>query len=509
MNDTNKVLFVEAMRTVAARLPETDYVLWLKDLQFNAYEAGILTLSTNFLIKKERIAARYTSLLTKSFAEHFADFKTLCLLYDDSAITVGANSTTSQASADNANKSAPPSAVVANGLTSQSRSSLQTAASAASSDVVHDFKNPLANPLAIASKAQALIPNVLQVHNFDNFLVVEENELVYSFAQKAVKQFARNSPLYFYGPVGVGKTHLLQAIANEVQKKFPFYKIRYVTPDKFIHEFTTAILSKTDRDFRLRYQSVDLLIIDDVQFFGGKHKSSIEFFHIFNAIYTPGKQLVFASDIPPAELEAFDLRLKSRLAASIIATLPSPQEASRKRLLSFFAQRHRLPLSAEVLDFLAKRLPGNVRELKGAIRTLAETLAIYAEQGKSTPPSIQFCRTHLAERFDALANTGGAPQKLYAVHDILKGFCKEGQITIKELCSRKKTKHLAQLRQYAAYFLKYHTQLSISEIGHHLGGKTPSAISYSVSTVTRKLQEDGTARSFFSKLEQQLQLATS
>ncbi|BBM89488.1 chromosomal replication initiator protein DnaA [Spirochaetota bacterium] len=508
MQEATYDLFTEAMRTVKARLPKTDYSLWLEDLRFSAYEKGHLTLITEFRIKKNRIIARYNDFLAKTFAEHFSDFKKLSICYQgentmaDMATShpLATATTTASLGKNTSGTLKTPSEHIIDTPSSTTPSSKTT-------QLKHSSKYPSKPEFAPNKKSPYILPDVLKENIFDNFLVVEENELAHRFARKSIDQFSRHSPLYLYGPVGTGKTHLLQAVANEVRNRFPFYKIKYVTPDKFIQAFTSSIFSKTDRDFRLRYQSVDLLIIDDIQFFGGKEKSSIEFFHIFNNIYVPGKQMLFASDAPPSELAAFDLRLKSRLSASIIVSIPAIEIASRERFLTRFAHQHKLVLTEPVIQFLAKHLPGNIRELKGAITTLKETLAIYQEQKPTLTADKAFCTRILSDRFIIPEQSVSTSTKIYTPEAILKEVCQASAVTMKELRSTKKTKHLAKIRQCAAYLLKKHTHLSITEIGHYLGGKTPSAISYSLSSVERNITTDKIIKLFFTKIEKQMAIS--
>ena len=206
--------------------------------------------------------------------------------------------------------------------------------------------------------------------SFEKFVELPENKIALRYAKSVVSQLGKISPLYFFGDVGVGKTHLLHAVKREFMKVLPENRGRIITPDAFVGEFTRALKAKRDSEFRARYRSLDLLVIDDVQFFSGKEKTQVEFFHLFNAIYSPGKQMLFASDRPPSDLKNIDKRIKSRLASSAIIKMKALEKKSRAKMLDYFAKKEGLSLSEGLSNRMSGYVDGDVRKIQGLIKTI-------------------------------------------------------------------------------------------------------------------------------------------
>ena len=206
--------------------------------------------------------------------------------------------------------------------------------------------------------------------SFEEFVELPENKIALRYAKSVVSQLGKISPLYFFGDVGVGKTHLLHAVKREFMKVLPENRMRIITPDAFVGEFTRALKAKRDSEFRARYRSLDLLVIDDVQFFSGKEKTQVEFFHLFNAIYSPGKQMLFASDRPPSDLKNIDKRIKSRLASSAIIKMKALEKKSRAKMLDYFAKKEGLSLSEGLSKRMSGYVDGDVRKIQGLIKTI-------------------------------------------------------------------------------------------------------------------------------------------
>ena len=310
--------------------------------------------------------------------------------------------------------------------------------------------------------------------SFSNFVQTTENALALSFAKKVVSQFSRISLLYFYGPVGVGKTHLLYAIKEELSKVIPHNRMRFITPDLFVGEFSNALRSRRDAEFRARYHALDLLIIDDIQLFMGKEKTSIEFFHVFNSIYCPGKQMIFASDRSPSELGGIDNRLKSRLSSSAVVSIDQASYPSRKKILDFYIKQSELTVDEEVFDFIAQNISGDIRKIIGVVRTLS---AIF---------DVEKRKINLDDCQRVLKALSVYEKVSVRAEDVLLAVEKYFAIKPTHWQADRKDHHFKQAFHIAVYLLKKHCQLNISQIASLIYCK-PYSIVYSLKVMNEKL----------------------
>lgn len=497
--------FINALRS---SLSELEYNIWLSDLNFELHKhenEQKLIICTNSEFKKEKIEERYVALLKKLASTYFKASKlevTLAIKEDYPTSSVSqSNMYNSGSNPDSSlnkfNHSSSQTAVAnqlissnPNALTDENSNHTKKSITGSSKD---SSKKTLENNATLSQGRRILGENTLQ-----HFIELPENHLALSFVKKALDRPGAINPIYIYGQVGVGKTHLLHAFANAFQKNAPFSQVEYLTPDDFVTDFTQALITKTDRDFRIRYRSVDALLIDDIQFFMGKEKSSVEFFHVFNAIHASGRQMIFTSDKDPRELESLDNRLKSRLSSSAIIEIKAPALESRYRLIEKYLQREKLELHEEVKTYLARRLTGDIRQLVGAIRYLS---ALASMGGDTFPPisagaakelgytiDVAFCEEHLKQlpkkRVDWSEHTKVHPEKIFAAISQVSG------IPLKDFKARKKSKHISHYRQIAMYLLRRYTDLSFPEIGFSLGGRSTTAVIYGVDKVTESLASE-------------------
>ncbi len=317
-------------------------------------------------------------------------------------------------------------------------------------------------------------------HTFDRFVITKVNKIAYDFAQKIIQKIGATNPLYFYGPIGTGKTHLIQAIGNYYQTHFPFLKVSYINPNEFVSEFTRAISLGTDRDFRVKYKSLDVLLIDDIQFFIGKEKSCLEFFHIFNTITSSKKQMVFCSDREPNDLQNIDERLKSRLSSSAIIEIKLCDTEDKKKIIRFIARENQLLLSEDILSFLAENLPSDIRKIIGAINTLSVFKDIYQEDITE-----DFCLNNIKQLYNKNQKRKYSPER------IILALANYANISLSQLKSKVRSRYISRYRQISMYLLREYTDLSITEIGNHLGGKTPSAVSIGSSKIKKEFKSNG------------------
>jgi chromosomal replication initiator protein len=315
--------------------------------------------------------------------------------------------------------------------------------------------------------------------SFERYVLHDENRLALQCAKKVTQKLGECNPLYLFGPSGSGKTHLIQAIGKYYQDHFPYLKIRYLSPLEFLSDYRHALTTKTDRAFRLRYRALDVLLIDDIQFFSGKTETCVEFFHLFNEIYVPGKQMVFTSDMPPSALDRIDERLKSRLASGIIAEMEGPKENSRRHLLDFYLEEAHVDYAEEVRAFLVKSLPADARRVMSAVKTLVAAESIYAET-----VDVAFVRKVLGGILAENTFSHFSPEGL------IQAVVSYSKISLDDLRSSKRTQSISFYRQLAMYLLRKHAKLTLTQIAEHLGGKSAASVTQAIHSVEERLKAD-------------------
>ncbi len=441
-----KNLFLKGKNLLKEKISDNEFKIWFADLTYNKFDKNCLYLHTANFFKKEKILLSYKKLLQHIFCDLSDDIKDIAVSYERSADTGAA----------------------------QKDSFLEHNSPEYGSGNIKS--NQAAAP---ANSAHITVKDGLkEQYRFDNYLVADFNRLCYDFTDKLISNISRISPFYIYGGVGTGKTHIIQAIGNYIKKNYPFFNIKYITPNEFVSDFTKALKNKTDREFRLKYRQLDCLLLDDIQFFAGKEKSSIEFFHIFNEIFVPGKQMVFCSDMPPDELNDIDERLKSRLSSSVIVELNRPEFADRKKLISFFLKQYNITIEKKIIDFLAANLPGDVRKINGAVITLASLQHIYKKDIDEA-----YCRKHIRQLI-AARDVSNIPAER-----IIFSVANYASIPWRDLKSRKRSRNISYYRHIIIYLLKKYGNLSFPEIGNYLGGKTAGAVHNGYHTVEKGLKE--------------------
>jgi len=322
--------------------------------------------------------------------------------------------------------------------------------------------------------------------SFETFVVGSGNEFCHA-ACRAVSQRPGEAynPLYIYGGVGLGKTHLLHAIANELLQTKPLL-VAYRTGEQFTNELIDAIQSKSTDQFRERYRRVDVLIIDDIQFIAGKERTQEEFFHTFNALYAHRKQIVIASDRSPSKLENLTDRLRSRFNSGLVADIQPPDYETRLAILHSKAKIAGIRLPEDVARLLASRITSNVRELEGALTRLNAHANLTGSE----------ITVELARRI--LRDLLHEPKRSITIEDIQRAVANHYGIAEREMRSGKRARSVAFPRQVAMYLAKELTRLSLPEIGRHFGGKDHTTVLYAVRKISKLKQED---ESFAEELE--------
>jgi chromosomal replication initiator protein len=313
---------------------------------------------------------------------------------------------------------------------------------------------------------------------FENFIVGKNNELAYAACWAVVNNLGKAyNPLFIYGGVGLGKTHLLQAIGNEVSKKTD--RILYTTSEKFTNNYIQAVHSGKAKEFKNLYRNVDLFLIDDVQFMGGKDGTQQEFFHTFNELQQGDKQIVLTSDRPPKSLPAIEARLISRFESGMVADVGKPDMETKIAILEKKSLEKNFPLSPEILNLLAKSVQNNIRELEGVLNKI-----IAVHQIKNIPITEKSVKEVLS---DFVANT---QTKSMSNKEIMDAVCHFYDTSLKDLIGSSRKKELVWPRQIAIYLMREEIGTSYPSIGHEMGGRDHTTAMHAYNKISREVKEN-------------------
>jgi chromosomal replication initiator protein len=316
-------------------------------------------------------------------------------------------------------------------------------------------------------------------YTFDTFIVGPSNQFAHAACRAVAEAPSRSyNPLFIYGGVGLGKTHLMHAVGQFVLAHDSSVKLTYISSERFMNEMINALRYDRILDFRERYRSVDVLLVDDIQFVSGKEGTQTEFFHTFNALYDAQKQIVISSDRPPNEITALEERLRSRFEWGLIADIQPPDIETKIAILKRKAETEAIPLPDNVAMYMAGRVKSNIRELEGSlIRLIA-----YASLG-GREISLELAR-------EVLRNVIDQDDKAVTIEAIQKFVADYFQLKVSELKSRNNSKSIAMPRQMAMYLCKSLTHASLPEIGRSFGGKHHSTVIHSIKKVDELRKHD-------------------
>ena len=318
--------------------------------------------------------------------------------------------------------------------------------------------------------------NINPRYTFSNFIVGSANRLAHAASLSVAERPGHAyNPLFLYGGVGLGKTHLMHAIGNQVAAKFPRKRVVYATSEKFTNEFITSIQQGKIDEFRARYRRIDLLLIDDIQFIADKERTQEEFFHTFNAIHEDGKQIVLSSDRPPKAILTLEERLRSRFEWGLIADLTAPDLETRIAILRAKAEEGAVPISSEVMEFIARKVVSNIRELEGALNRIVA----YASMG-AMPISIELAQA-------VLSNVLYNPKKRQITPErIAKAVSEYYGVGLDALKGQKRDKAIVVPRQIAMFLMRAETDVSLLRIGAELGNRDHSTVLHACDKITRE-----------------------
>jgi len=327
-------------------------------------------------------------------------------------------------------------------------------------------------------------------YTFDTFVVGSGNRLAHAACLAVAEKPARAyNPLFLYGGVGLGKTHLLHAIGNACHGRG--LNVLYVSSEEFTNDMISAIRTHTNQAFREKYRSADVLLVDDIQFIAGKESTQEEFFHTFNTLHGQDKQIIVSSDRPPKSLNTLDERLRSRFEWGLTADIQPPDLETRLAILRSKAERTGRQISDDILESIARRVQSNIRELEGALNRI---LAFADLSGSSLTPNL--VEVALADLLPQRSDVD--PKK------IIEMVAKEWQTTVEALLGRDRSHKIAQPRQVAMYLLRKETDASLPQIGAVLGGRDHTTVMYAIDKISNDIETKTDLRKRVVSVKQQL-----
>jgi len=474
LNDYNQV-WKNCLSVIKDNVSEQAYKTWFEPIKPIKLENKVLTIQVPSQFFYEWLEEHFVSLLKKTLSKE---------LGSDGRLEYSIIMENSQRNSNPYTVKVPPSNSKA-----VKNKSVAMPMTAGANQIKNPFIIPGLRKLQIDSN---LNPN----YSFENLIEGECNRLARSAGYAVAKKPGGTAfnPLFIYGAVGLGKTHLAHAIGIEIKEQNPEKTVLYVTSEKFTHQFIDAVKNNTVNDFSHFYQLIDVLIIDDVQFFSGKEKTQDVFFHIFNHLHQTGKQIVLTADKPPVEMQGMEQRLLSRFKWGLSADLQVPSLETRVAILEKKMYTDGIELPKEVVEYLAYSITTNIRELEGAL------ISLIAQSSLNKKSITLELAKKMIDKF--VKNTA----REVSIDYIQKVVCDYFDLPIELLKSKTRKREIVQARQIAMYFAKKMTKSSLANIGLHCGGKDHATVLHACRTVNNLQETDKHFRKYLEDLEKKLSI---
>ena len=331
-------------------------------------------------------------------------------------------------------------------------------------------------------------------YTFDTFVIGNGNRLAHAASVAVAEAPAKAyNPLFLYGGVGLGKTHLMHAIGHYILSQNPTSKVLYVSSEKFTNELINAIKDDRNEEFRSKYRNIDILLIDDIQFIGGKERTQEEFFHTFNALYEADKQIIISSDRPPREIPTLEDRLRSRFEWGLAADIQSPDLETRIAILKKKAQMENLFIPDDVLIFIADKVVSNIRELEGALNRVIAYSSL-----TETEVSVNLCAEALKELLSA-SNT-----KVIDATHIIESVSRYFDLRPEEFISQKRNRNISFPRQIAMFLCRDIMGISLPKIGEEFGGRDHTTVIHAIQKIEEDMQNNTETRRTVDELKRNI-----
>jgi chromosomal replication initiator protein len=328
-------------------------------------------------------------------------------------------------------------------------------------------------------------------YTFDTFVVGSCNQFAHAAARAVATAPAKNyNPLFLYGGVGLGKTHLMQAVGHMIKQTWKEMRLAYVMSEAFTNDVINSLRYDRMISFREKYRNVDVLLVDDIEFIAGKERTQEEFFHTFNALYEAQKQVVISSDSPPKDIPGLEERLRSRCAWGLLADLQPPDLETKRAILAKRCEERGITLPDEVNDYVARMIKSSIRDLEGALNRLV---------GVSSLTGVEYSLPMAQQALKGLVG-----EHSVSIENIQRAVCQEFGLTLSQLKSKNNSRHIAFPRQIAMYLAKDFTTASLPQIGKEFGGKHHTTVLHSINKISELRQSDKDLHRLLNKLHDSL-----
>jgi len=474
MNFVTTNVWDTVLLSLKTKLNQQTLDTWFQPIRFERIDAAqrVITLRAPNQVVKDWVVTHYSTTIEDSLKRLLLDGYSLMWLIDEE---------TSQVS--------ETSAVVTDPASQQRSMSFSAAAPAMKLESPRPAAAPEIQPLAPPE------PSLSSKYTYESFVVGTCNQFAHAASMAVAEAPGRTyNPLYLYGGVGLGKTHLMHACGHAIKTRNHHLRVCYISSEKFMNDLINAIRYDKTQSFREKYRSVDVLLIDDVQFIAGKERTQEEFFHTFNALYDQQKQIVISSDCPPREIPTLEERLHSRFEWGLIADLEPPDLETKIAILKRKGDLIGVSIPDDVAMFIASRVKSNVRELEGS---LVRLIAISSLRGEPISKI-------LAQ--DAIRNIAKEEEPgVITIQQIQKLVATTYKLSVDELLSKNNARHISHPRQIAMYLCKHLTKTSYPEIGRAFGGKHHTTVIHSVEKIETLVGSDQTLQRLITELSESLQ----
>jgi len=432
-----KDLWQTILGEIELNISRANFITWFRNTKIHSKNSGLVTIGVPNTFTKEWLENKYNKLILKALRNNSPDIKEIKFIIEGNA---------------------PLAKTLAN----------------KKDDFVFAEKQLKFQELSIDKET-----NLNPKYNFENFVIGSFNELAQAAGLAVIKHLGTlYNPLFIYGGVGLGKTHLLQAIGNELVKKYPNRKVQYLSSEKYTTELVDAISKKGMDSFKHKYQKIDTLIIDDINFIAGKEKTQEEFFHTFNSLYQRNKQIIISSDRPPKAMSTLEERLRSRFEGGMIADISYPDLETRTAILKNKINEKNLKISDEVTNYIATHIQKNIRELEGALNRLIA----FCQINEITPD--------LKNTSQILSKIITTPIKKTNLKNIIKSVSEFYDININDLLNRSRKKELVYPRQITMYLIREELNSSYPFIGEKLGGRDHTTVMYACQKINKEIENN-------------------